>query len=298
MAIMRVEKTRDYTTMSNYHFKDKNMSLKAKGLLSLILSLPEEWDYTIEGLSRLSKDGVDSVRTALKELMKFGYIEMARVRDEKGKLRGTEYVVYEKPVSHQSDGGEPIEEEQVTENPVIEESVIEESVLEEPVCQKSIFEKPILENPILGKSILEYPGQLNTNILNIQELNTNISNQNARSAEKITPEKKLNNRRTYYPDSEQLNDAFKAFVYMRKRINKPLTNTAIRLTKDSLAELACEDGKLNVEKAIGILNQSIMHSWPGLYALKAPIKNKEQPCGYSTYSVEEWENLERQLVAN
>ena len=295
MAIMRVEKTRDYTTMSNYHFKDKNMSLKAKGLLSLILSLPEEWDYTIEGLSRLSKDGVDSVRTALKELMKFGYIEMARVRDEKGKLRGTEYVVYEKPVSHQSDGGEPIEEEQVTENPVIEESVIEESVLEEPVCQKSIFEKPILENPILGKSILENPGQLNTNILNIQELNTNISNQNARSAEKITPKKKLNSRKAYYPDSEQLNDAFKAFVYMRKRINKPLTNTAIGLIKDSLAKLASEDGKLNIEKAINILNQSIMHSWSGLYDLKTPVKNKEQPCGYSE---EEWNNLESQLVAN
>ncbi len=290
MAIMRVEKTRDYTTMSNYHFKEKDMSLKAKGLLSLILSLPEEWDYTIEGLSRLSKDGVDSVRTALKELMKFGYIETARVRDEKGRLRGTEYVVYEKPVSHQLNGGEPIEEEQVTENPVIEESV-----LEEPVCQKSILEKPILENPILEKSILENPAQLNTNILNIQELNTNISNQNARSAEKITPEKKLNSRKAYYPDNEQLNDTFKAFVYMRKRINKPLTNIAIGLIKDSLAKLASEDGKLNIEKAISVLNQSIMHSWPGLYDLKTPVKNKEQLCGYSE---EEWNNLESQLIAN
>ena len=85
--VIRVEKTKNYTTMSNYHFKDKDMSLKAKGLLSLILSLPEEWDYTLKGLSMLCRDGVDSVRTALKELREFGYVETTRVRDEKGRLR-------------------------------------------------------------------------------------------------------------------------------------------------------------------------------------------------------------------
>lgn len=279
--VIRVEKTKNYTTMSNYHFKDKDMSLKAKGLLSLILSLPEEWDYTLKGLSMLCKDGVDSVRTALKELMEFGYVETARVRDEKGRLRGTEYVVYEKPVSHSPESKESI----------VEEQGMEESVFEESVCDESTLEKPILDFPILEKPTLENPAQLNTNNI----LNTNISNQDAAD---IKPVKKLDSRRAYYPESEQLDKAFKAFIYMRKRINKPMTNTAIGLTKDSLAELAEEGGKLNIEKAIGILNQSIMNSWQGLYERKTPIKNKEQPSGYSAYSAKEWEHLENLVLAN
>lgn len=279
--IIRVEKTKNYTTMSNYHFKDKDMSLKAKGLLSLILSLPEEWDYTLKGLSMLCKDGVDSVRTALKELMEFGYVETARVRDEKGRLRGTEYVVYEKPVSHSPESKESI----------VEEQGMEESVFEESVCDESTLEKPILDFPILEKPTLENPTQLNT-----KELNTNnISNQDAAD---IKPVKKLDSRRAYYPENEQLDKAFKAFIYMRKRINKPMTNTAIGLTKDSLAELAEEGGKLNIEKAIGILNQSIMNSWQGLYELKTLVKNKEQPSGYNAYSAEEWEHLENLVLAN
>ncbi len=284
--VIRVEKTKNYTTMSNYHFKDKDMSLKAKGLLSLILSLPEEWDYTLKGLSMLCKDGVDSVRTALKELMEFGYVETARVRDEKGRLRGTEYVVYEKPVSHSPESKESI----------VEEQGMEESVFEESVCDESTLEKPILDFPILEKPTLENPAQLNTKESNTNNiLNTNISNQDAAD---IKPVKKLDSRRAYYPESEQLDKAFKAFIYMRKRINKPMTNTAIGLTKDSLAELAEEGGKLNIEKAIGILNQSIMNSWQGLYELKTLVKNKEQPSGYSAYSAEEWEHLENLVLAN
>ena len=96
------------------------MSLKAKGLLSLILSLPEEWDYTLAGLAMLCKDGKDSVRTALTELEEFGYVETARVRDEKGRLKGTEYIVREMPVSS-------IPEKEV--------SVLEEPMLEKPVLE-------------------------------------------------------------------------------------------------------------------------------------------------------------------
>ena len=71
MAIMRINKTTDYTVMSNYHFREKGMSLKAKGLLSLMLSLPEDWDFTVKGLANLNKDGVDGVRAALEELKTF-----------------------------------------------------------------------------------------------------------------------------------------------------------------------------------------------------------------------------------
>ena len=150
MAIIRVEKTKDYTTMSNYHFREKDMSLKAKGLLSLILSLPEEWDYTLAGLAMLCKDGKDSVRTALTELEEFGYVETARVRDEKGRLKGTEYIVREMPVSS-------IPEKEV-------------SVLEEPMLEKPVLENPTLENPTLEKPTLENPTQLNTNISNTKKI--------------------------------------------------------------------------------------------------------------------------------
>jgi len=166
VAVIRVEKTRDYTTMSNYHFKEKDMSLKAKGLLSMILSLPEDWDYTLEGLSMLCKDGKDSVRTALNELMEFGYVETARVRDEKGQLRGTEYVVYEKPVSKEplADPAltEPALEEPMLEEPTLEEPVLENPTLEKPMLEKPTLENPMLEKPTLGKPTLENPTQLNT----------------------------------------------------------------------------------------------------------------------------------------
>lgn len=99
MAIVRVNKTNDYTVISNYHFKEKEMSLKAKGLLSLMLSLPEGWDFSITGLVALSADGKDSVMTALNEIEKFGYLVRTRQVDEKGKFAGYDYDIYEKPKS-------------------------------------------------------------------------------------------------------------------------------------------------------------------------------------------------------
>ncbi len=274
MAIIRVEKTKDYTTMSNYHFREKDMSLKAKGLLSLILSLPEEWDYTLAGLSMLCRDGKDSVRTALTELEEFGYVETARVRDEKGRLQGTEYIVREIPVSSLPEKEEP--------------------VLEEPTLEKPILENPTLENPALEKPTLENPTQLNTNKSNTKKLNIYLSNHGAADNK---PDNKPDSSRAYYPEDARLNEAFKAFVYMRKRINKPLTSKAVGLTKESLAQMAAgEDGKLDIEKAIGILNQSVMNSWSGLYALK-PVQDKNRGQPYNL-SEEDWQNLEKQVLAN
>ena len=97
MAILRIKKTNNYTVMSNYHFKEKDMSLKAKGLLSLMLSLPEDWDYSIDGLAKLSKDGKDSVMSALAELEKFNYLIRTQTKDEDGKFAGYDYDVYEQP---------------------------------------------------------------------------------------------------------------------------------------------------------------------------------------------------------
>lgn len=97
MAVFRVERTRDYTVMSNHHLKKRSLSLKAKGLLSVMLSLPDEWDYTLRGLAAISKEGVDAIREAIRELEDAGYIVRSRGRNEKGQLSGTEYVIYEHP---------------------------------------------------------------------------------------------------------------------------------------------------------------------------------------------------------
>ena len=97
MSVFRINKTQNYTVMSNHHFKEKKMSLKAKGLLSLMLSLPDDWDYSISGLATLSKDGKDSIMSALAELEKFGYLTRTRLTNEKGQFAGVEYNIFEIP---------------------------------------------------------------------------------------------------------------------------------------------------------------------------------------------------------
>ena len=99
MAVFRVEKTKDFTIMSNHHLRNAELSLKAKGLLSLMLSLPEDWDYTTKGLAHICKDGVDSITTALKELERHGYLTRQRLRYDNGQLGDIEYTIHEKPVT-------------------------------------------------------------------------------------------------------------------------------------------------------------------------------------------------------
>ena len=91
MAVFRIEKTRDYTVMSNYHLRDMSLSLKAKGLLSLMLSLPENWDYTMKGLAHICKDGIDSISGGIRELEVHGYLIRARVRGANGQLGSIEF---------------------------------------------------------------------------------------------------------------------------------------------------------------------------------------------------------------
>ena len=146
MAVFRVEKNKGYTVMSNYHLRNKELSLKAKGLLSQMLSLPEDWDYTLAGLSLINREKIDAIREAVRELENAGYIQRSRERDEKGRLRGTTYVIYEQP----------------------------------PKLDLPTLEKPTLEKPMLEKPTLENPTQLNkeiqkTNLPNKEKLNTDVS---------------------------------------------------------------------------------------------------------------------------
>ena len=166
MAVFRVEKTRDYTVMSNHHLRNTDLSLKAKGLLSLMLSLPDNWDYTTKGLACICKDGIDSINSGVKELEVNGYVIRKRLRNEKGQLTTTEYTIFEQPQTLDMTDTPPKREKPILDNPILDNQA---------------QEKPILENPILGKPkqaepILGNPHQLSTNILNTNSLNTDLLN--------------------------------------------------------------------------------------------------------------------------
>ena len=137
MAVFRVERNRGYTVMSNHHLRNKELSLKAKGLLSQMLSLPEDWDYTLAGLSLINKEKIDAIREAVRELERAGYIVRSRERDAKGRLRGAEYVIYEQPQPPTSDL---------------------------PTLENPTLDNPTQENPTLEKPTQENPTQLNKDI--------------------------------------------------------------------------------------------------------------------------------------
>ena len=125
MAVFRVERNTGYTVMSNHHLRNKELSLKAKGLLSQMLSLPEDWDYTLAGLSYINREKIDAIREAVRELERAGYIQRSRERDEKGRLRGTDYIIYEQP-------------------PNLDLPTLENPTLGNPTLENPTQEKPIL----------------------------------------------------------------------------------------------------------------------------------------------------------
>ena len=150
MAVFRVERNKGYTVMSNHHLRNKELSLKAKGLLSQMLSLPEDWDYTLAGLSHINREKIDAIREAIKELERAGYIVRSRERDEKGRLRGADYVIFEQPQT---------------------EPVLDLPTLENPTLEKPTLEKPTLENPTqLNKDIQK------TDLSKKEKRNTDLSN--------------------------------------------------------------------------------------------------------------------------
>lgn len=113
MAVFRIEKTRDYTVMANHHLRNTKLSLKAKGLLSLMLSLPEDWDYTTKGLAKICKDGVDSICSTVNELEEHGYVIRERIRNAKGQLTDIQYTILEQPKPSQPGQGKPKQEKDV-----------------------------------------------------------------------------------------------------------------------------------------------------------------------------------------
>ncbi len=117
MSVFRIEKNKNYTVMSNHHLRNKDLSLKSKGLLSLMLSLPEEWDYTLKGLSIICKEGIDAIRVSIIELEKQGYIERRRNRNTKGQLTNTEYIIHEYPITVTPKSEQPMQAKPTLESP-------------------------------------------------------------------------------------------------------------------------------------------------------------------------------------
>ena len=136
MAVFRIERTRDYTVMSNHHLRNANLSLKAKGLLSMMLSLPEDWNYTTRGLAKICKEGVDAIGAALREVEAAGYIVRHKLRDRQGRISDTEYVIYEQPQLRKPDTDSPD-----TENPYMDKPDTEKPA--ELNIEKSNTEKSI-----------------------------------------------------------------------------------------------------------------------------------------------------------
>jgi len=97
MAIFRVEKTKNYTVMSNHHLRNKELSLKAKGLMSQMLSLPDGWAFTLKGLAKINRENIDAIRTGVNELEKAGYVLRVQCPKIRGYIGGVDYIIYEEP---------------------------------------------------------------------------------------------------------------------------------------------------------------------------------------------------------
>ncbi|RHO56860.1 helix-turn-helix domain-containing protein [Ruminococcaceae bacterium AM07-15] len=144
MAVFRIERTRDYTVMSNHHLRNEKLSLKAKGLLSMMLSLPDDWNYTTRGLAKICKEGVDAIGNALRELETAGYIVRHQLRDRQGRISDTEYVIYEQPQPRQPGTPQP--------NMAVPDTA-----------------SPDTENPYLDSPDTEKPAELNIEKSNTQK---------------------------------------------------------------------------------------------------------------------------------
>ncbi len=183
-TVFRVEKTANFTVMANIHLKDRRISLKSKGLLSVILSLPPDWDYTITGLAHIAADGVDSVKTAVRELERYGYVTRRQLRDERGRMARNEYIVYENP----AENPDYIPPEQTTPEQTTPEQNAPENNAAAKKPKKSAPKKkhvfsvsPSAENPSAVS-----PTADNTQADTFIELNKNISNTD-KSIHSFTP---------------------------------------------------------------------------------------------------------------
>lgn len=201
MTVFRTIRNSHYTTMADYHLKDKELSLKAKGLLSLMLSLPDDWHYSVNGLSAICKENKNTINNILKELEETGYLERNRIQD-KGKIVSWEYVIYE------------TNDETMKQN-----------------LKNDNLNNPYLKNrDIESCDAYKYTKQLSTNELSKE-----------RYKEKNIKKESVKSLISDYTQNEELKDCLFSFVEMRKNVKKPLTARAMKLSLNGLDKLALDD---------------------------------------------------------
>jgi hypothetical protein len=174
MAVFRIERTRDYTVMSNHHLRDKALSLKSKGLLSMMLSLPEDWNYTTRGLAKICKEGVDAIGGALRELESAGYIVRHQMRDRQGRISDTEYVIYEQPQPKAPDTPQPDTASPDTENPYLADPDTEKPAelnIEKSKTQKSNTQGSSTDSiPFRGFAAARPPERKGRDAMSVEEM--------------------------------------------------------------------------------------------------------------------------------
>lgn len=286
MSIFRVEKNSNYTVISNYHLRDKNLSLRTIGLLSLILSLPESWDYSQAGLTAIVKDGEDSVRTGLKELEKFGYLERERERDENGRMKGVIYHIYETPKEQRDKtaetktyGANEAEEKPKKAAPAkkspkkanVTNSLpkmdnknkdleLKNTELDEPILGSPTWENPILVNPTLDNPKEEFPGlekqgQINKDTQNTDLLNTELNNPSIYQSTEEEKDRQMDRHSIAYREAmEEIikeNVAYDMFQRKMQSLDEQLGNGDLDL--DSYEKLSAYYNTAVLDKIIGYM---------------------------------------------
>ena len=192
MAVFRVERNTGYTVMSNHHLRNKELSLKAKGLLSQMLSLPEDWDYTLAGLSYINREKIDAIREAVRELERARYIVRSRERDEKGRLRGAEYVIYEQP------------QKPVSDLPILENPTLDNPTLEKPMQEKPTFENPMQLNKDIQRTDLPKKEKSNTDLSSTHSIPIHSLNPLPYGDTAAVPERKRTEKNDAYRVYEEI----------------------------------------------------------------------------------------------
>lgn len=280
MSVIRVNKTKNYTVMSNFHLKDKNLSLKAKGLLSVMLSLPDDWDYSIAGLVTLCKENKTAVKNALNELKEAGYLEISKLMPSKENGRSRIVYVYD--------------------------------IFESPQETK----KQGIENLYLENLHLENQPQLNTNKLNTEKLNTDIKERNLIKKEngKILNNKKLpcteisdtvDNKKNRalqsknsfedainvienYTENQELREELKNHLKVRKQKKASLDPSTIKSSLKKLDKISDND-----EEKILIVQNAVISGWIGFWSLsnnEKKLVDKKKTKDKPSYDLSKYED--------
>ena len=203
MSVIRTIKNDNYTTMCNTHLRDKNLSLKAKGLLSMMLSLPDKWHYSVKGLEGICKESKNTINSVLNELEDNNYL-VRRRRYCNGKISEWEYIIFENNENH------------------------DEELLH--LKNEDIENEDIEIQDIENRDVYKITKELNTNRLNTNEYK-----------EKNIKKESVQSVISSYTENKDLQDALHGFVEMRNKARKPLTARAMKLSLNKLTELALDD---------------------------------------------------------